>query len=156
LVLSGGLGHRRRTLDLRMMMEISHKEIAPGAAVVTLAGKIMMGAESEQIVSLVDSLLAQGKRTIVFDVAGVTHIDSTGIGRFISSFNKIMAAGGEMRGSDALKSYKRWAGKAAKAIKSADLRRILTGLLGADRVVSRTNGYVVKGIQVRSALPLAA
>jgi len=80
-----------------MMMEISHKEIAPGAAVVTLAGKIMMGAESEQIVSLVDSLLAQGKRTIVFDVAGVTHIDSTGIGRFISSYHKTSAAGGEMR-----------------------------------------------------------
>jgi anti-sigma B factor antagonist len=78
-------------------MEISHREIAPATAVVALSGKIMMGAESEQIVTVVDDLLRAGTRTIIFDIAGVTHIDSTGIGRFISSFNKIAAAGGEMR-----------------------------------------------------------
>jgi len=41
--------------------------------------------------------LAEGARKIIFDLSGVTVIDSTGIGRFIASFNKIMAAGGEMR-----------------------------------------------------------
>jgi anti-sigma B factor antagonist len=80
-----------------MMMEISHKEVAPGVVVVTLAGKVMMGAESEQILGLVDTLLREGKRTIVFDIAGVKHIDSTGIGRFISSYHKMSAARGEMR-----------------------------------------------------------
>ena len=80
-----------------MMMEISHKEIPPAAVVVTLAGKVMMGPESEKILNLVDGLLADGKRTIVFDVASVTHIDSTGIGRFISSYHRIAAAGGDMR-----------------------------------------------------------
>ncbi len=79
------------------MMEISHKESAPGAVVITLAGKVMMGPESEKILSLVDALLAEGKRTIVFDIAGVTHIDSTGIGRFISSYHRISAASGDMR-----------------------------------------------------------
>ena len=78
-------------------MEISHREIAPGAVVVRVAGKVMMGVESEQIVKLVDDLLREGKRTIVFDIGGVTKIDSTGIGRFIASYNKIAAAGGEMR-----------------------------------------------------------
>jgi len=80
-----------------MMMEISHKEVTPGVVVVTLAGKVMMGAESEQILSLVEAVLREGKRTIIFDIAGITHIDSTGIGRFISSYHKIVAAGGEMR-----------------------------------------------------------
>ncbi len=80
-----------------MVMEISHKDAAPGVAVVTLAGRIMMGSQSEEIVTLVEELLRQGKRIIVFDLSGVTSIDSTGIGRFISSFNKIAAAGGEMR-----------------------------------------------------------
>ena len=78
-------------------MEISHTEKAPGTVVITLAGKIMMGPESEQILHVVDDVMRQGKRTIVFDVAGVTHIDSTGIGRFISSYHKIAAAGGDMR-----------------------------------------------------------
>jgi len=78
-------------------MEISYTEIAPGAVVVRVAGKVMMGAESEKIVTLVDDLLREAKRTIVFDIGGLTKIDSTGIGRFISSYNKIAAAGGEMR-----------------------------------------------------------
>src|SRR5215831_1859520 len=78
-------------------MEISHYDKTPGTAVVTLAGKVMMGPECEQIENLVDALLRQGKRIIVFDVAGVTHIDSTGIGRFISSYHKVAAANSEMR-----------------------------------------------------------
>lgn len=47
--------------------------------------------------SLVEDLLREGKRTIIFNIASVTRIDSTGIGRFISSYHKIAAAGGEMR-----------------------------------------------------------
>ena len=35
-------------------MEITQREIAPGAIVVTVAGKVMMGTESQQIVTLVE------------------------------------------------------------------------------------------------------
>ena len=79
-----------------MPMEIAQNEVAPDKVVIALSGKIMMGPESERIVTHVEDLLRKGKRTIIFDLAGVSHIDSTGIGRFISSYNKIMAAGGEM------------------------------------------------------------
>jgi anti-anti-sigma factor len=44
----------------------------------------------------VTQLLARGKRSILFDIAGLTRIDSTGIGRFISSYNKIEEAEGRM------------------------------------------------------------
>ena len=80
-----------------MLMEISQNEIAPGTVVVTLTGKLMMGPESEQIVTLVDELIGDGKKIVIFDLSGVKAIDSTGIGRFISSYNKLAAAGGEMR-----------------------------------------------------------
>jgi anti-sigma B factor antagonist len=79
------------------MMEIAHREVAAGTVVITLAGKLMLGPEGDQIVSLVEAQLTAGTRKFVFDLSGVTVIDSTGIGRFISSFNKIMAAGGDMR-----------------------------------------------------------
>ncbi len=79
-----------------MLMQMSHQEVVPGTIVVTLSGKVMMGAESEQISNLVEEMLGQGKRRIVFDLAGVSSIDSTGIGRFISSYNRIAAAGGQM------------------------------------------------------------
>ena len=78
-------------------MEISHNEVAPGTIVVKIRGKVMLGPESERITDLVGELLREGKRTFVFDISGVTRIDSTGIGRFISSYNQIAAAGGQMR-----------------------------------------------------------
>jgi anti-sigma B factor antagonist len=80
-----------------MLMEISHREVAPGAVEIALGGKIMLGLESEQIVTLVEELLRTGTRTIIFNLAGVKAIDSTGVGRFIWSYNKIAAAGGDMR-----------------------------------------------------------
>lgn len=78
-------------------MEITHQEVAPGTVVITLAGKLMLGQEGDQIVTLVERRLAAGDRKLIFELSGVTTIDSTGIGRFIAAFNKIMAAGGEMR-----------------------------------------------------------
>jgi len=79
------------------MLEITQSETAPGTVVVILTGKVMMGAESEPIVTLIDHGLSAGKRTFIFDLSGVTRMDSTGVGRFIYSFNKISAAGGTMR-----------------------------------------------------------
>jgi anti-sigma B factor antagonist len=78
-------------------MEINHHEAAGDLAVVRVAGEVMMGPESEQITTLVSDLLRRAKRVIIFNVADVTKIDSTGIGRFISSYNQVAAAGGEIR-----------------------------------------------------------
>ena len=78
-------------------MQISHNEIAPATVEITVGGKVMLGAESEQIVTLVTELLDKGTRVIIFNIADVTAIDSTGIGRFIASYNLIATTGGEMR-----------------------------------------------------------
>lgn len=80
-----------------MALEIRHNEVSPQTVVIALAGKMMVGSGTEQVASLVEDLLRQGKRTIIFDLAGVTALDSTGVGQFISSFNKIVATGGDMR-----------------------------------------------------------
>ena len=79
------------------MIEIAHREVTSGTVVITLTGKLMLGPEGDEIVSLVEKQVAAGIRKFIFDLSGVTVIDSTGIGRFISSFNKIMAVGGQMR-----------------------------------------------------------
>jgi anti-sigma B factor antagonist len=80
-----------------MLLEIGHKEIKPGVLVVTLAGRVMLGSESAEIETLVEKGIQEGTRHFVFDLAGVTHIDSTGIGRFISSLNKVRQASGSLR-----------------------------------------------------------
>ncbi len=78
-------------------MDLVFEEVAPGTVVLPLSGKLMLGQGGGQIVGNVEELLRQGKRTFIFDLSAVSAIDSTGIGHFIASFNKIMAAGGEMR-----------------------------------------------------------
>jgi len=77
-------------------VQIAHQEIQPGLAVVTLTGKVMLGAGTAAIDELIASLIAKGDRKIVLDLSGVTHIDSTGIGTFIASLGKIMQAGGAL------------------------------------------------------------
>jgi anti-anti-sigma regulatory factor len=61
-------------------------------------------------------------------------------------------SGGEIRGGDALKSYRRWAKKMCQDADAAEFRKNLASILGADRIVPRTSGYVVSGIQPRAAI----
>ena len=78
------------------LLQLSHEEVEPGVVVITLAGKLMLGRESEEVVNLVAEFLSRGSRGIIFDIAGLTRVDSTGIGRFIASYNRIEAAGARM------------------------------------------------------------
>jgi len=77
-------------------MKLDHKEVENGVVVIAVAGKVMLGAESQGIETLTRDLLAQGHRKLVFDMSRITQIDSTGIGRFISALNYVMRAGGKM------------------------------------------------------------
>ncbi len=78
-------------------MEIRYEQAGPDTAIVAVSGKLMLGAGTERIVALVEKLLGEGTKNVVFDLAGVTALDSTGVGQFIASFNKIVARGGQMR-----------------------------------------------------------
>ena len=80
-----------------MSLQIEHKEFSPGTVVITLSGRITLGESSAEIEALVKRLIDEGKNHVVFDMSEVTHIDSTGIGRFISSLNKLRQAGGSLR-----------------------------------------------------------
>jgi anti-sigma B factor antagonist len=83
--------------NIEETMTIDHEDAVSQIAVIAPAGRVTLGQRSEQIEELVERMLASGKKIIVFDLAGITKIDSTGIGRFISSYNRIRSVGGEMR-----------------------------------------------------------
>ncbi len=80
-----------------MALAIEQQELKPGVFLLRLSGRVMLGSESTQMESAIDQLISGGGRHIVFDLSGVTHIDSTGIGCFISCLNKIRHAGGSLR-----------------------------------------------------------
>jgi anti-anti-sigma factor len=77
-------------------MTISHHEITSGVVAVAISGSMTISSAPEEIDLVTDHLLGAGKHTIIFDLAAVTGMDSTGIGRFIASYKKITAAGGRM------------------------------------------------------------
>lgn len=78
------------------MLRIEQSEPSPGLVVIHLSGRVMLGPESGAIPDLVLKLLKQGKKQFIFDLSGVTHIDSTGIGRFIASLNHVFRERGRL------------------------------------------------------------
>lgn len=82
-------------------LEIAQREAGPGIVVISLTGRLMLGPESADLETLVNTLLDEGVRKIIIDMEGVTHIDSTGIGRCIASLNKCMQKGAKLHMSGA-------------------------------------------------------
>ncbi len=76
-------------------LQIALEEPRPGVFVIKLEGKAML-AGTAVIEERISELVQQGHKKIVVDLTGVTHIDSTGIGRFIASLGKVNAAGGAL------------------------------------------------------------
>jgi anti-anti-sigma factor len=66
----------------------------------------MLGPEGQQLDDCVTELLARGFRRFIFDMSGITHIDSTGIGRCIACLNKVMQAGGTLHIAAAAKQVR--------------------------------------------------
>jgi anti-sigma B factor antagonist len=80
-----------------MHLSIEHKQIAPATRVIALTGKLLLGPGCLELEALVPQLVAAGTRNLVFDLSGVTRIDSTGIGRFIDAYGRVKKSGGQMR-----------------------------------------------------------
>lgn len=77
-------------------LALEHHEVPPAGAVITLRGKLLLGQESATLAALVPQLIATGHKNLIFDMRGVTHIDSTGIGRFIDAYSRVARIGGKM------------------------------------------------------------
>ena len=80
-----------------MNPSIQHKEIAPATRLIAIQGTLLLGSWCVELEALVPDLIAGGTRNLVFDLSGMTRIDSTGIGRFIDTYGRLKKSGGQMR-----------------------------------------------------------
>src|SRR5580700_6985465 len=80
-----------------MALGVERQDLQEATSVITLRGKLMLGEECAQLETLVPQVLKSGRKNLVFDLSGVTHIDSTGIGRFIDTFSRLGQVGGQIR-----------------------------------------------------------
>jgi anti-sigma B factor antagonist len=79
------------------MPEIQTKHLQPDIVVLEITGRITIGRECKQLEWAVDSLVREKRKKIIFDLTGLTHIDSTGIGILVMSAGQVKEGGGELR-----------------------------------------------------------
>jgi len=80
-----------------MLLQIETRRIEPDIMVLQISGKIALGRESQKIEVLVQDLLRRNEKKLVFDLARVDHVDSTGIGILAYCFGTLNRGGGELR-----------------------------------------------------------
>jgi anti-sigma B factor antagonist len=88
----GAGNFRRRDMALR----IDTKE-SGSVTVLTLAGRVTLGDESNQLRSTIKELLAQGKKRLVLDLGGVSYIDSAGLGTLVAAYTSTRNSGGDVK-----------------------------------------------------------
>jgi anti-sigma B factor antagonist len=79
------------------MLEIQTKKLPPDIVVLEISGKITIGRDCQHLEWTTESLLREKQKKIIFDLTGVTHIDSTGIGIIVMSAGQVKEAGGQLR-----------------------------------------------------------
>jgi anti-sigma B factor antagonist len=67
-----------------MDLNISNKQIGE-VSVVALKGRIVLGEESSALRERLESLVEDGKKKIVLNMANVTYIDSAGLGALVAA-----------------------------------------------------------------------
>ena len=80
-----------------MPLQVQKKVAEPDITVLALKGQFVSGSECEHVEVLVDDLLREGSRKILFDLAGVEHMDSSGVGAVVMCSAKLRKCGGELR-----------------------------------------------------------
>jgi anti-sigma B factor antagonist len=80
-----------------MPLRVQKTLAEPDITVLALAGQFVSGSECEHIETLVDDLLRDGSRKILFDLTGVEHMDSSGVGAVVMCSAKLRKCGGELR-----------------------------------------------------------
>jgi anti-sigma B factor antagonist len=78
-------------------MELPTTEREGGIVVVRLTGAILGGAEAGALNRELHRLIDAGSLRIVVDLAGVTHMNSSGLGMLIGGYTTMRNNGGELR-----------------------------------------------------------
>ena len=65
--------------------------------IVDISGRIVLGEESATLRNLVCDLLNKEQKKILFNLADVNYIDSSGLGHLVSAFTSVRKQGGELK-----------------------------------------------------------
>jgi anti-sigma B factor antagonist len=79
-----------------MSLDIETREVSH-VTILDMRGRIVLGDEIEILRDAVKDLIAQDKKKIILNLAGVDYIDSSGVGALVGSYTGVRNAGGELK-----------------------------------------------------------
>ncbi len=79
-----------------MPVKMTNHEV-DGVSVVELDGRIVLGEESNSLREKLKSLIAEGKKKIVLNMANIKYIDSTGLGTLVAAHVSAKTQGASVR-----------------------------------------------------------
>ena len=71
--------------------------VVDGVAIVDITGQLRLGEGTGKLREVVQQLVRDGYRKILLNLAGVTHVDSSGIGELVMNFTTLRNQGGEVK-----------------------------------------------------------
>ena len=77
-------------------MQIDER-VTGDVVVLDLRGRVMLGEGDELLKDKVNSLLNQGQKKIVLNLAEVPYIDSAGLGEIVRTFTTVSRQGGSLK-----------------------------------------------------------
>jgi anti-sigma B factor antagonist len=80
-----------------MILQFTKRQIEPGITSLEIKGSIHCGPECTRLEQQVNELIGAKETRVIFDMTGVTHVDSAAIGAIVRCFAKLKNAGGGLR-----------------------------------------------------------
>lgn len=77
-------------------LKMTNREV-DGVSVVALDGRIVLGEESNALREKVKSLIAEGKKKVVLNMANITFIDSAGLGTLVAAHHSAKSQGSALK-----------------------------------------------------------
>ena len=80
-----------------MILTISRKKLDADIVVLEMNGRIVLGSDCKTVEWTFDELLKENQKKVIFDLAGVTVLDSTGVGIVVMCYARLKKAGGALK-----------------------------------------------------------
>ncbi|HYA63831.1 MAG TPA: STAS domain-containing protein [Candidatus Sulfotelmatobacter sp.] len=80
-----------------MILHITRATPKQGVTVLQMTGSIHTGPDCRRVEQEVETLIRSKEAFVIFDLSGVTHIDSAAIGSIVRCYTKLKASGGYLR-----------------------------------------------------------
>jgi anti-sigma B factor antagonist len=77
-------------------LKITNREVDQ-VVILDITGRIVLGDELAVLRDAVRTLLTQGKKKIILNLAEVSYIDSSGVGELVRTFTSVRNQGGELK-----------------------------------------------------------